>query len=152
MLILEIYLRFIWIQTYRSFYFSRRLFTGSCLLLPWQGSTLRPVGSPMRLVFIQWWLTFHACTPDELRDDLETSRRCTIERNVKGAKEIVFECEKKFELSFIDQRVNYLMSRWERMLHLSQEKGIWRTALLLKPMPTVCTGCPKSSFPYFHAL
>ena len=28
-----------------------------------QGSTLRPVGSPMRLDFIQWRLTFHAWSP-----------------------------------------------------------------------------------------
>ena len=47
---------------------------------------------------------------DGLRDDLETLRRCIIEGNVEGAKKVVFECEKKFKLSFIDQRVNYHMS------------------------------------------
>ena len=47
---------------------------------------------------------------DGLRDDLETLRRCTIEGNVEGAKQVVFECEKMFKLSFIDQRVNYHMS------------------------------------------
>ena len=34
---------------------------------------------------------------DELRDDLETLRRCIlfiIEGNVEGAKEVVFECAK----------------------------------------------------------
>ena len=31
---------------------------------------------------------------DELWDNLEMLRRCIIEGNVKGAKEIVFECEK----------------------------------------------------------
>ena len=30
--------------------------------------------------------------------------------NVEGAKQVVFECEKMFKLSFIDQRVNYHMS------------------------------------------
>ena len=47
---------------------------------------------------------------DGLRDDLESLRRCTIEGNVEGAKQVVFECEKMFKLSFIDQRVNYHMS------------------------------------------
>ena len=47
---------------------------------------------------------------DGLRDDLETLRRCTREGNVEGAKQVVFECEKMFKLSFIDQRVNYHMS------------------------------------------
>ena len=28
-----------------------------------QGSTLRPVGSPMRPAFTQWWLNFHAWSP-----------------------------------------------------------------------------------------
>ena len=37
-------------------------------------------------------------------------RRYIIEGNVEGAKEVVFECEKKFKLSFIDERVNYRMS------------------------------------------
>lgn len=45
-----------------------------------------------------------------LRNDLETLRRCIIEANVEGAKQVVFECEKKFKLSFIDQHVNYHMS------------------------------------------
>ena len=31
---------------------------------------------------------------DELWDNLETLRRCVIGGNVKGAKEIVFECKK----------------------------------------------------------
>ena len=47
---------------------------------------------------------------DELRDDLKTLRRCITEGNVGGAKEVVFECEKKFKLSFIDLCVNYHMS------------------------------------------
>ena len=46
---------------------------------------------------------------DELRDDLETLRKCIIEGNVEVAKEVVFKCEKKFKLSFIDQCVNYHM-------------------------------------------
>ena len=37
-------------------------------------------------------------------------RRYIIEGNVEGAKEVVFECEKEFKLSFIDERVNYRMS------------------------------------------
>ena len=45
-----------------------------------------------------------------LRNDLETLRRCIIEANVEGAKQVVFQCEKKFKLSFIDQHVNYHMS------------------------------------------
>ena len=32
---------------------------------------------------------------DELQDDFEMLRRCIIEGNVEGAKEVVFECEKK---------------------------------------------------------
>ena len=47
---------------------------------------------------------------DELQDDFEMLRRCIIEGNVEGAKEVVFECEKKFKLSFIDQLVDYRMS------------------------------------------
>jgi len=44
---------------------------------------------------------------DKLRD-LEMLRRCIIEGNVQlGAKEVVFECEKKFKSSFIDQRVSH---------------------------------------------
>ncbi|CAH3021486.1 unnamed protein product [Porites evermanni] len=34
---------------------------------------------------------------DELRDDFEMLRRCIIEGNVEGAKEVVFECEKKVD-------------------------------------------------------
>ena len=47
---------------------------------------------------------------DRLRDNLETLRRCIIGGNVEGSKKVVFECEKQFKLSFIDQHVNYHMS------------------------------------------
>ena len=47
---------------------------------------------------------------DRLQDNLEMLRRCIIEGNVEGSKKVVFECEKKFKLSFNDQRVNYHIS------------------------------------------
>ncbi|CAH3029016.1 unnamed protein product [Porites evermanni] len=47
---------------------------------------------------------------DRLQDNLEMLRRCIIEGNVESSKKVVFECEKKFKLSFNDQRVNYHIS------------------------------------------
>ena len=46
-----------------------------------QGSTLRPVGSPMRLDFLHWRLTFHSWSPGWPQDFFDLVLKFLIEFN-----------------------------------------------------------------------